>query len=154
MNEKDLAERYLKNINKNVHLNFTLSYRPLQMQRKFLYRQSSGRNVSISFDLTTNDSLNCSGVGAIGIIRSWMGTKGWHRSVDSQSMFSLSSIHLHCWLQQALPVSLLIFTVKFKFIISFIFKSLRNTFLCSSMYSLVGRASQFCVAFIRSLRSS
>jgi hypothetical protein len=36
-------------------------------QRKFLYRQSSGRNVSISFDLTTNDSLNCSGVGAIGI---------------------------------------------------------------------------------------
>ena len=32
MNKKDLAERYLKNINKNVHLNFTLSYRPLQMQ--------------------------------------------------------------------------------------------------------------------------
>jgi hypothetical protein len=31
MNEKDLAERYLKNINKNVQLNFTLSYRPLQM---------------------------------------------------------------------------------------------------------------------------
>ena len=32
MNKKDLAERYLKNINKNVHLNFTLSYRPLQMR--------------------------------------------------------------------------------------------------------------------------
>ena len=33
MNKKDLAERYLKNINKNVHLNFTLSYRPLPMER-------------------------------------------------------------------------------------------------------------------------
>jgi hypothetical protein len=38
MNEKDLAERYLKNINKNVQLNFTLSYRPLQMQCEEKYR--------------------------------------------------------------------------------------------------------------------
>ena len=47
MNENLLAERYLKNINKNVQLNFTLSYRPLQMQHT--------RHVNHPYTQTTSD---------------------------------------------------------------------------------------------------
>ena len=58
MNEKDLPERYLKNINKNVQLNFTLSYRPLQM-----IVLTTGRCVRLVIGERTHGARNGESVG-------------------------------------------------------------------------------------------